>query len=231
MKPLNRREKALLLLCFVVIFGMGNLIAFRHVRKVWGGGTAEIRALENELADLEMWLEEAPRAEAKDRWLRRHTPYSASMTKAQGDLLQSLQDDLFERKIEIENQSLQEPEANDFFQETAVSLRVKGNEKDVIEWLTTLQGPDKFQVIKSLNLELDRKSRETEPQAICQIVIARWFAPPGAVPEEEKEDATREITEEPDATDSGPPPAEEDDTGTEITGESAPESEESEIRG
>ena len=179
MKSLNKREKMLLLVCGLVIFTMANLFALRFIKKNWGGGKGDIEALESELADLEMWLENSDEIEAKDRWLRKNAPRSNSMTKAQGDLLQFLQDDLFERKIKIEKQTLQEPDSNDSFQEVAVSLRIRGAEKDIIEWLTTLQGARKFQIIKALELELDRKSREKEPQAVCQIVLARWFAPLG----------------------------------------------------
>ena len=195
MKSLSKREKTLLLVCILVIFVMGNLFAVRFVQKNWASKHKEIEALEMKLEDLKMWLGDIDEADAKERWLRINAPRSKSMTKAQGDLLQFLQDDLFERKIKIEKQSLQEPESNERYQEVAVSLRIRGAEKDVIEWLTTLQGAKKFQVIKGLSLELDRRSREEEPQAVCQIVLARWFAPLG---EEEVEEVEVEpaVTEE-----------------------------------
>ncbi len=184
MNQLNKREKILIGLCIGVIFVVANAMAYRFVKKNWGGGPGEISSLEQTLADLEMWLEDADQIHAKDRWLRASTPRENSMTKAQGDLLQSLQDDLFQRKIKIDKQTLQEPDSNDSFQEVAVSLQVRGAEKDIIEWLTTLQGAKKFQVIKAFELELDRKSKEPIPQAVCQIVLARWFAPPGELEEE-----------------------------------------------
>jgi len=101
----------------------------------------------------------------------------STLGKEQGDLLQSLQDDLFDRKLEIESQSLQDIVHEHFYTEVAVRLTVRGEESEVVEWLTSLQGPEQFQVIKSLELELDTKSEETEPQAICQLTLARWFAP------------------------------------------------------
>ncbi len=174
---LNKREKTLLVICLLVIFTMANAFAIRYMKKNWGGGTEKIRALKSELADLEMWLEDADEMRAKEDWLLENTPQEVSMTKAQGDLLQFYQDDLFERKIAIEKQTLQEPSSNEYYQEVGISLKVRGAEKDIIEWLTTIQGAKKFQVIKRLELELDRKSREEEPQSVCEITIARWFAP------------------------------------------------------
>jgi hypothetical protein len=109
------------------------------------------------------------------------------MGKLQGDLIQSLQDELFERKLRIERQSLQDIVSSAFYTEVSVRLEVKGNEAVVLEWLTTLQGPEKFQIIKSLELKLDNKSKEIEPQAECEITIARWYHPESGEPLTSKE--------------------------------------------
>ena len=196
MSNLSKREKALLWICFLVIFSMANVFAIRFAMKNWAGKGDQIQALESELADLELWLEDAPKSEAKELWLKQNTPRENSMTKAQGDLLQFLQDDLFERKIKIEKQSLQEPDSNDSFQEVAVALKLRGAEKSIIEWLTTLQGAKKFQVIKRVELELDNKSKEEEPQAICEIILARWFAPIGEEEVEIETERTQTISSE-----------------------------------
>ena len=95
-------------------------------------------------------------------------------------MLQTLQDELFERKLTIDRQSLQDIEYNNFYTEVAVRLEIEGDEAVVTEWLTTLQSPEKFQVIKSLEMELDLRSREAEPQAECEITVARWFVPDSA---------------------------------------------------
>lgn len=194
MNSLNQREKFLLLMCFVVIFAMANLFAVRFILKSWKDSGPEIAALESRLADLELWLDDQDEADAREAWLAGHIPREASMTKAQGDLLQFLQDDLFQRKIQIEKQSLLEPELNDDYQSVAVALKLRGPEKNIIEWLTTLQGAEKFQVIQRLQLALDRKSKEKEPQSVCDIVLARWFAPPGE--ETPEKPASAPVTQE-----------------------------------
>ncbi len=166
-------------LCLVVIFAVANGFAARSVLKVLRGSDSKIGTLKNTLADNEMWLEDAPRAEARERWLTANMPAMAGNTlgKLQGDLIQSLQDDIFNRKLRIDRQSLQEVVHGAFYTEVAVRLEVEGAETAVVEWLTTLQGPDKFQIIKELELELDSRSREIEPQAECEITVARWFHP------------------------------------------------------
>jgi hypothetical protein len=189
MRALTLREKWLLGLCFGVIFAVANGFAARSVLKVLRGSDTKIQTLENTLADNEMWLDEAPKAEAREKWLEANMPKMSGNTlgKLQGDLIQSLQDELFNRKLRIDQQSLQEIVNETFYTEVAVRLEVEGAETAVIDWLTTLQGPDQFQVIKSLELELDNRSRELEPQAECEITIARWYHPEtgDAIPVEE----------------------------------------------
>lgn len=166
-------------LCLGVIFLVANGFAARSVLKVLRGSDAKIQTLKNTLADNEMWLDEAPKAEAREKWLEANMPRMSGDTlgKLQGDLIQSLQDDVFNRKLRIDRQSLQDIVYETFYTEVAVRLEVEGAETAVVEWLTTLQSPDKFQIIKNLELELDSRSREIEPQAECEITIARWYRP------------------------------------------------------
>jgi hypothetical protein len=166
-------------LCLGVIFVVGNAFAARSVLKVLRGSDSKIAALKSTLDDHEMWVEETPKAEARERWLDANMPRMDGNTlgKLQGDLIQSLQDELFNRKLRIDRQSLQDIVYGNHYTEVSARLEVRGAESDVIEWLTTLQGPDKFQIIKALEIELDTRSREVVPQAKCEITIARWFRP------------------------------------------------------
>jgi hypothetical protein len=184
MRALTVREKWLLGLCFGVIFIVGNAFAARSVLKVLRGSDSKIETLTSTLADHEMWVEDAPKAEAREKWLGEKMPPlgDATLGKLQGDLIQSLQDELFERKLRIDQQSLQDIVNEAFYTEVAVRLTVRGAETEVVGWLTTLQAPEKFQVIKSIELELDTKSKEVEPQAVCQITIARWYRPDSGEP-------------------------------------------------
>ena len=206
MRGLTSREKGLLVFCLVVIFVVGNFFVIRAVMKTLGGSDRRIADLKAQLADYQMWTDEveAQKADARNLWLRANMPKIAGSTlgKEQGDLLQSLQDELFERKLKIDQQSLQDPVLSEFYTEVSVRLRISGSEKAMIDWLVGLQSPKKFQVIKAIEIEPNRKSKEEEPQAICQITIARWFVPDG---QEESDDdvvaPTEEATTPPPATD------------------------------
>jgi hypothetical protein len=47
----------------------------------------------------------------------------------------------------------------------------------LIGWLLSLQGTDRFVVVKAIELELDNRAKEKTPQAECDITVARWFNP------------------------------------------------------
>jgi len=179
MRALNHREKLLLSVCFGVLFLVGNGFAARGIAKNLRGSGDELKRLRAELGDQQMWLADTERAEARERWIVEAMPTldGSAAGREQGDLLQAMQDELFERKLTIEQQSLQDIVAAADYTEVAVRLSVRGEEGAVIEWLTSLQSPEKFVVIKSLELRLDTRSREAEPQAVCQITVARWFRP------------------------------------------------------
>ena len=194
MRSLTSREKWLLGACFGVILIVATAFVSRSVLKVLRGSESTILTLQNELADQEMWIEEMPKIEAREKWLAEKMPGldGASIGKLQGDLLQTLQDDIFDRKLKIEQQSLQDVETEAFYTEVAVRLIIRGEEKVMLEWLTTLQNPEKFQVIKAIELKPDSKSKEVEPQSICQITIARWYLPDNGEQMTEAVDSAKE---------------------------------------
>lgn len=184
MRGLTTREKRLLTLCLLSIFAVANLFAGRAILRALGGGDKRIKELKAELAENEMWLGDRDLWDRRSQWLREHLPPSLeqqgkSVGNAQSELMQQMQNELYERKIRIDRQSLSEPVHSTHYDEVAVYLRIRGEARVVNEWLTTLQSPDKFQVIKTIELELDDHSKEVEPQADCEITIARWFAPAG----------------------------------------------------
>lgn len=196
MRALTNREKLLLGSCFAVIFLVANAFAARFVVKNLRGSGDRITELRNQLADHEMWLADAEKAAARERWLDENMPRSEGrISKELGDLLQSMQDQLYERKIKIEQQSMQETVTENFYTEVAVRFSLRGDEKEVVDWLAGLQGPDKFVVVKSLELKIDPRAQEEEPQAICQITVAKWVSPEPGTPEPEMEAESQPETE------------------------------------
>ena len=178
MGNLSKRERLLLMLCFVTIFLVTNAFIGKAVYNKLNGSGKELEDLEIEKMQLEQLTAGAELWEKRKVWLDEHLPPPmVSVGRAQGELAEQLQDSLFEQKITIERQTLLEPVMTPFYDEVAVTLRIEGDAVKVNEWLTTLQSPEAFQTIKNIELELDNRSREKEPQAECEVTIARWFSP------------------------------------------------------
>jgi len=176
MRNLNNREIKLLLLCLFTIFAIVNLFGVRAIYKGLKGGSGQEEDLKLELLDQKGWLGDEEYWERKNQWVMEKMPLAFdSVGKAQGELVQNLQDSLYENRIKIERQTLLEPKKDAYYDEVAVNLRIKGSAVKVNEWLSKLQGVDRFQIIKKLKLSIDSKSREKEPQANCEVTVARWF--------------------------------------------------------
>jgi hypothetical protein len=177
MRALSKRERILLAACLGTLFLMGNGIALQALARGWMKSSGRLAALRTEERQQRIWLGDREHAERMQRWLDEHQPVLQSEGKDQGELLQKLQDEAFERKLRLERQSLLEPRATPYLREVSVNVIVRGEMAQIGEWLTTLQKPESFLVIRNLELALDTSSREQEPQARCNLTVARWFKP------------------------------------------------------
>lgn len=176
MRNLNNREVKLLFLCLFTIFAVVNLFGIRAVYKNLKGGRGLVEDLKLELLEQQGWLGDKDFWERRNGWIVEKMPPAFDSTgKAQGELVQNLQDSLYENRIKIDRQTLLEPKSTAYYDEVAVNLRIQGDAVRVNEWLSRLQGVERFQTIKTLKLSIDTKSKEKEPQAVCEVTVARWF--------------------------------------------------------
>lgn len=176
-RTFNNREKRLLLLCVSTIFIVGNFMAVREFLSRRKDLVASVDTLRKQETANRMLLLDGPRMEKLDGWLDKTMPYTNSAGKAQGQLLDDLRNSALDMGLKTENENPLESLELSHHNEVSVSLRVRGAQEVVIGWLLTLQSPEKFTAIKSVELELDTRSREKTPQAQCNITVARWFNP------------------------------------------------------
>jgi len=176
MRRLTNREKWLLLACLGTLFLVGNMIIMQRVILGLKESNKQIRSLTMEQTEQEMWLREGD-FEDLERWLDEHMPVLESAGKNQGELLQKVQNEAFERKLRLERQSLMEPERSPYYQEVSINVIVRGDMAEIDKWLMGIQNPEDFYVVKSMELALDTNSREKEPQARCNLTLAQWFKP------------------------------------------------------
>lgn len=180
-RTLTNREKQLLMLCFgvlalVALMILANVFLVRRTRVI-----SKVAALENQKKENEVWLGDRAFWEKRKAWLNEHMPVTDSLGRTQGLLLEELQNGALDRGIKVVQQTLLDPVTTPDYREIAVNLRLYGDQGVLLQWLATMQSPDKFQAVKALEFELDTRSKERAPQAQCNLTVARWFKPEGGI--------------------------------------------------
>lgn len=176
MRALTKREQGLLTACVLALFLMGNLIGLQVVLRGLKESRNQLKSLAAERLEQESWLAEPDPAPVV-RWLDENMPALESAGKSQGELIQSVQDAAFARKLTLEKQNLLGEATTAHYQEVSVNVIVRGDLNAIRDWLIELQSPEKFLVVKALEIALDTQSKEKEPQARCNLTLARWFKP------------------------------------------------------
>lgn len=186
-RSLNSREKRLLVLCLATLVVVGNALAIREFMTRQKAAASTLSTLREQTNSNRIWMNDRALYEKRLVWLEKSMPYTASAGKAQGQLLEDLRNSALDVGLKVESENPLDAVALDHANEVSVSLRLRGDQDTMLRWLLTLQSPEKFTAVKSIDLELDSRSKEKTPQAVCNLTAARWFnpnAPPGGVPAE-----------------------------------------------
>lgn len=179
---LTPREKNLLLLCVGVLVLMAVAIvtnSFLSRRKV---ALEKITVLQREKLENDTWLKDQAFWTKRRAWLTEKMPSTESLGRAQGQLLEDLQNQALDLGVIAEQPTLPplSPAAMSH-REVTVSMRLRGDQAVILGWLGTMQSPEKFQAIRQLEIEIDSKAREKTPQVICNLTLARWFKPESGI--------------------------------------------------
>lgn len=176
-RSLSNREKNLLLLCVAVLAFVALAILTNNFLGRRREALQQIATLQGEKQGNDALLHEQEFWDKRRAWLADKMPGTDSLGRAQGQLLEDLQNEALDLGIVIQQQTLPEAVTNGNYREVAVSLRVRGDQAVMLQWLAGMQSPEKFQAIKDFKLELDSRAKEKTPQAVCNLTIARWFKP------------------------------------------------------
>jgi len=177
-RTLNTREKRLLLLCLGTIVIIVNVIFFRGFNLQRKALTESIKRLSDEAADDKIWLNDRAFWAKRQDWLTKHMPYTDSTGRSQGQLLDELQNTALDAQLKVSNQVLHdEPTKEADYKEVSLSIKVRGDHDVLLRWLLSLQSPEKFEAMKTFDLQLDTKGKDKTPQAECNLTVARWFNP------------------------------------------------------
>lgn len=176
---LTSREKNLLLLCVAVLVLMAGMILAKQFLDRRAVALEKIVTLQRQKAENDGWAKEQPFWDKRRAWLAAKMPATESLGRAQGQLLEDIQNEALEWGIVAEQPSLPplSTTPNPAYREVTVSVRLRGDQATVLSWLATLQSPEKFQAVRELQIEIDTRAREKTPQVICNLTLARWFKP------------------------------------------------------
>jgi hypothetical protein len=174
---LTPREKKLLLACVGSLLVVGGMLATNEFLNRRREALQRISSLQNELDELRVWFDDRDFWNKRGKWLRASMPATESLGQAQAQLLEDVQNDALDLTLKVEQQRLLEPANNENYREVAVEVRLRGDQTTLLGWLAGLQSPERFQAVKALELEIDSKAKEKTPQAVCEIILARWFKP------------------------------------------------------
>lgn len=180
-RSLSSREKNLLLLCVGVLLFMAFAIAANSFMQRRADAVKKIAVLQAQKTDNETWLKDRAFQEKRRGWLAEKMPTTDSLGRAQGQLLEDLQNQALDLGIVIQQQTLPESVTTADYREVTVNVRVRGDQLVVMQWLAGMQSPEKFQAIKELQFQLDSRAKEKTPQALCNLTLARWFKPESGI--------------------------------------------------
>jgi len=174
---LTTREKRLLALCFSVLALMATMILLNSFLQQRSSALATLARLESEANQNQTWLSDREYWEKHSGWLEANMPTTDSLGRAQGQLLEEIQNAALDLELRVERQTLLEPVSQPSYREVSVNIRLRGDQEVMLRWLATFQSPELFQHIKELEFEIDTRSRTPKPQAQCDLTVARWFKP------------------------------------------------------
>ena len=176
-RTLSAREQRMLFACIAVLLIAGtSLLAseFNDRRKALD---TQIKSLVLEKKESEAWLNDRAFQEKRGSWLDANMPSTDSLGRAQGQLHEELQNAVLDRELKLIKATPNDSTKTANYQEVSVTVSLSGDQTVLLNWLATLQSPELFQVIKSLEIEQDTKTKAKTPQCICNLTLARWFKP------------------------------------------------------
>lgn len=179
-RTLNAREKNLLLLCLGVLVAMAAVLAASTFIQKRSIALKRIEDLEAQQAENKALLGDRAFWDKRRAWLDQSLPVTDSLGRAQGQMLEDLQNVALDKQVKVLQQTLPEQTETDHYRETSVNVKLYGSQDVLLQWIATMQSPELFQIVKHIEFEPDTRSKSAIPQAQCNLTLARWFKREGA---------------------------------------------------
>ena len=174
-RTLSSREKRLLFGCIAVLLIAGTTLLLTEFLDRSAAVEKQITTLTQEKNDNTTWLQDRDFQAKRQRWLDATLPTTESVGRAQGLLVDEVQNQMLDLGIAIIKTTPNLAVTTSQYQEISATFELRGETTKVLTWLAFLQSPEKFVVVKALNLDPDSRAKEKTPQVVCKVTLARWF--------------------------------------------------------
>jgi hypothetical protein len=173
-RALKTSEKLLLVTCAGVLVLIVAFFAWRDHHRRLTAAREKIESLEPKLQAAVAAAADAPFWEQRQKWLDATMPPRGDSGVAHGLFLEQLQSSADERGLALTSPVLLKPESGPHHFELGITLQVSGPDQAVYRWLAGLQSPEKFQLIKFLQLA---PQSAQPPRMTGTVTVARLFKP------------------------------------------------------
>jgi hypothetical protein len=176
-RTLSTRERHLLVGCIIAVLAAGTTLLLTEFTDRNDALNKKINALKDEKASNDVWLQDRAFQTKRQAWLDAHLPSTESLGRAQGVLVDEITNQMLDLGIELQKTTPNLAVTNANYSEISATFDVRGETTKVLTWLAFLQSPEKFTVVKTLNLDPDSRAKEKMPMIVGKVTIARWFKP------------------------------------------------------
>jgi len=173
MRPLTPAETRLLALLLGTLGIAGSLVLLSIGKRLHAGMDRELLELRNAKIEAEAWRDERPLWEERAAWLEANQPKFPTDGNPSSALIQKVQDSASAHGLALLEQSIAEPANTPHYREVAVRVKVQATLEQLTRWLVELQQPKQFQAVTAFAIRSDKEP----PKVVCEVQIARWYAP------------------------------------------------------
>ena len=173
MRQINKSEKFLITLLSLVVFSMGNLVAFVHLT-AWGRALNLKRtALNQQKLVADAWLGQSALWKAREKWLEATRPLlTPEITPA--TQVHHLKELSSAHGVRILDQSLMEGAPLPGCHTFAIRLRLSGQLEQMVAWLHALQTPSSFVECSAFVCHAGTDAHEMD----WEITLSRYYGEP-----------------------------------------------------
>jgi hypothetical protein len=175
MRPLTRSEKILLTACAATIALTGLWLADDALGRRRAAARNTIENLGPRSAAAVAAASDAPFWTERQQWLDATMPTIDDQGTAHSRLLEQLVTTARDRGLTTSSPVLLKPEAGPHHRDLSVTLQLTGPDQALFRWLSEIQSPEKFHVIKYLLLT--PATAAVPPRMNATITEARFFKP------------------------------------------------------